>query len=364
MQTAREISHHDAYDTLWSHTREVLFNFGLQGAFTLKRLHGGANNQVFRVDLDDKKLLLKFYFRHPDDQRDRLGTEFSFLDFAWSKGLRCIPKPLGLDRKYGLGLYEFLLGMPLRPGQIGENEVRQAADFVHLLNEHKASGHARNLPNASEACFSLDEHEKTIEDRVKRLENVQFTMEPEPHVVDFIRSELRPAWDRIKSEFGKETQKLGTIMDEVIGLEERCISPSDFGFHNAIMESSGYVRFFDFEYAGWDDPAKLICDFFCQPKVPVPKEWNGIFVERATINFARPERLLKRVRLLTPLYRLKWCCIALNECLPDGRARRQFAGAVPLSSDAAQPFCVGDQVIPVARSLLMTAIADTDQRQD
>ena len=115
MQIARDISHHDSYNSLWSHTREVLYSVGLPGTFTLNRLHGGANNRVFRVDLDDKKLLLKFYFRHPDDQRDRLGTEFGFLEFAWSKGLRCIPKPLGLDRKFGLGLYEYVEGALLSP---------------------------------------------------------------------------------------------------------------------------------------------------------------------------------------------------------------------------------------------------------
>ena len=32
---------------------------------------------------------------------------------------------------------------------------------------------------------------------------------------------------------------------------ERCISPSDFGFHNALVDERGIVRFLDFEYSGW-----------------------------------------------------------------------------------------------------------------
>ena len=34
--------------------------------------------------------------------------------------------------------------------------------------------------------------------------------------------------------------------------------------------TTGNVTFLDFEYAGRDDPAKLVSDFFCQPEIPVP----------------------------------------------------------------------------------------------
>ena len=46
--------------------------------------------------------------------------------------------------------------------------------------------------------------------------------------------------------------------------EEMIISPSDFGFHNVINKNNK-LFFIDFEYAGLDDPIKLICDFYCQP---------------------------------------------------------------------------------------------------
>ena len=35
-------------------------------------------------------------------------------------------------------------------------------------------------------------------------------------------------------------------------------------------DGRGRLRFFDFEYAGWDDPAKLLCDFRCQVELRVP----------------------------------------------------------------------------------------------
>src|SRR5690606_1492036 len=41
----------------------------------------------------------------------------------------------------------------------------------------------------------------------------------------------------------------------------RLLSPSDFGFHNMLRRDDGSLAFIDFEYFGWDDPAKLAADF-------------------------------------------------------------------------------------------------------
>ena len=49
---------------------------------------------------------------------------------------------------------------------------------------------------------------------------------------------------------------MGLSMSAALPKETRCLSPSDFGFHNALLEATGKLRFVDFEYAGWDDPAK------------------------------------------------------------------------------------------------------------
>ena len=79
------------------------------------------------------------------------------------------------------------------------------------------------------------------------------------------------------------------------------------------------------EYAGWDDPAKLICDFFCQVEIPVP----FIFLEFAieTLNFLAKEKrdFSERTMLLLPAIKIKWCCLLLNEFLSSEEKRRRFA---------------------------------------
>jgi hypothetical protein len=92
-----------------------------------------------------------------------------------------------------------------------------------------------------------------------------------------------------------------------------------------LAQAGGKPRFLDFEYAGWDDPAKLTGDFFAQLAVPVPADLFDRFVQEVAMPFPRPHEIALRARLLRPVYQIKWCCIALNVFLPVNLARRKFA---------------------------------------
>ena len=54
------------------------------------------------------------------------------------------------------------------------------------------------------------------------------------------------------------------------------LSPSDFGFHN-ILSHHNNLYYIDFEYAGWDDPYKLIADFILNPDYKIPIKYQNIF---------------------------------------------------------------------------------------
>ncbi|MFX9699951.1 hypothetical protein ABTP10_19680, partial [Acinetobacter baumannii] len=60
--------------------------------------------------------------------------------------------------------------------------------------------------------------------------------------------------------------------DAAIDPSARCLSPSDFGFHNAVQRPEGQIVFVDFEYFGWDDPVKLTCDFMLHPGMDLPDD--------------------------------------------------------------------------------------------
>ena len=306
---------------------------GYQSDFAAARLDGGGNNRVFRLDSGGRSAVLKVYFRHESDPRDRLGAEFAFARFAWDRaGLRSLPRPLAADAANGLGLYEFIEGRKLAPGEVDDNAVGQALDFLAGLNRTRdAAGH---LALGSETCFAVSEHVATVDRRVARLAAIEGDEPEERAARAFVAERLAPAWESVRRRLGPGAR--GAVADE---LPEplRLVSPSDFGFHNAILPADGKLRFIDFEYAGWDDPARLVGDFFHQVEVPVPLAFVEPFLARlGGILGDEAGAAAARSRLLLPLFAVKWCCILLNDFHPVDRERRRFAAASGRERRAAQ----------------------------
>ncbi len=304
----------------------LLATAGVGPIRTVAPMAGGANNRVFRVETRVGVFLLKSYFRHPNDPRDRLAAEFAFARFAWDAGARCIPQPLACDPEAGLGLFEFVYGRSLQGGAAGEAAVDQALDFYRTLTRAKGQPAADTIPLASESCFCLDDHFATVDRRVEKLQSFPVVAAVDQDAARFVETQLVPTWQRVHTSARETAATKGLSTDRPLDVTDRCISPSDFGFHNAILANDGRLRFIDFEYAGWDDPAKLICDFFCQPAVPAPLQAFDRFAAMVAAEFAEPQVHLARATMLLPVYRAKWVCIMLNEFLPLGGSRRAFSG--------------------------------------
>ena len=298
---------------------------------------GGGNNRVYRITTaDDRPLLLKQYYYSAADPRDRLRTEFDFLSYAQDCGLRCVPAPIAESPELHCALYKFLEGRKPAPVEINRHAILQALHFLEALNVRKSSDAARSLRPASESCFSLREHIARVDGRMERLRMALLhTAEPDQSAQHFLTARLTPAWNALRDRLLHPT---GTLAPETpIYPDERFISPSDFGFHNTLITPDGTFLFLDFEYAGWDDPAKLVGDFFSQVALPVSPEHIPLVIQNVSAQTPQPETTARRIRALLPLYRIKWCCIVLNEFIPDERRRRSYAcGEIAESRQHAQ----------------------------
>jgi hypothetical protein len=287
----------------------LLTQVGKPAHSSLIALAGGRNNLVWRVDCGSESFLLKNYFWSESDPRDRLGQEWAFLDFLQSIGSRKAPTPLAKDPSTRFTLLEFISGSP--PQEIGESDILDAAEFFAEMNAQSAFD--KNLPPVSEACFSIQSHLETTATRIDRLQQIQSTSEDHEKAVLFIRDTLLPLWHELR----KRIEDIPySARREILPPSERCLSPSDFGFHNALRQSDGSLRYVDFEYAGWDDPAKTLIDFTNQPDRLLPENLAALFLEKTIPLFPNPAALLKRFALLKPLYQIKWACICLNAFFP------------------------------------------------
>jgi len=300
---------------------QLLLHAGLSnGEFEITSAEGGGNNRVWIIAAAGNRYAVKWYVLGLEDDRDRLGAEWAFLQYAKARDIGCVPRPLTCNPVQGVALYSFVEGKRLMPGDISDDSIDQAAEFLCALNRDKAGQPIHlvesELPIASEAGFSVAAHFTILDNRIARLEHIDETDEIGMAAGRLV-GDIKRDWNVIRQKICADLDGIGVSLTENLLPEERCISPSDFGFHNSLLSDTGVHTFIDFEYAGWDDPAKVVSDFFFQPAVPVPLKYYDRFADTVLAIVPNLETARKRARILYPLFGLKWVCIMLNVFIPQ-----------------------------------------------
>jgi len=277
----------------------------------IMRLSGGINNDVYRVDAQTQSFVLKSYPALETGARDRMKAEVEFLQYANKVVRNYVPRLIDFDFTKRALLMEFIEGEPFIEGQsLSENQVRDAVCFFETLNKDRETAKKFVSMDAAEGFLKLTDHLNNVEQRISKL-----TTRHLPIDATYKSSRLL---NRLTEEYSTVRQLTLTSIDQgrasdEIALEHRCISASDFGFHNAIQTVNG-VKFIDFEFAGWDDPAKASVDFGLQPRVPVLAKPTSL-LNALTHQLVEADE--ERINLLGAILRLKWLCIILSILEPD-----------------------------------------------
>ncbi|HEY6000796.1 MAG TPA: aminoglycoside phosphotransferase family protein, partial [bacterium] len=154
----------------------------------------------------------------------------------------------------------------------------------------------------------------------------------------FLEEDFAPLHARVCAAVAAGAARAGIDPAADLPGAERTLSPSDAGFHNTLLRQDGELVFLDFEYFGWDDPAKLVADFFLQPQAPLAPPLRPGFLARLEPGFGGRPGFRARLALLYPLLALKWCLIMLNvylrPALPGREAVENREGQLARASAA------------------------------
>ncbi|MDA1099959.1 MAG: phosphotransferase [Proteobacteria bacterium] len=288
----------------------------------VSRQPGGGNNRLYRVEAaDGRHYALKTYLQRPGDDRDRLGTEFGGLAFLGAQGLgRQVPRAVARDPGRHCALFGWVDGNAV--GHPTPRDLFEVLCFVLDLYRLAQQPEAAALALASEACLSGAEVARQIEARLDRLLRLD-----DHRLRAFLVDSFLPVCERQRDLTMMHYQEQGMDFAQPLAPMALTLSPSDFGFHNAIRRIDGRLVFIDFEYFGWDDPVKLVADFLLHPGMDLNVEMRRRFRRGAGAVFGGDHEFDIRLRALFPLYILRWCLILLNEFLPERWQRRDYAGA-------------------------------------
>ena len=293
-------------------------------SISINSLKRTGNNRTFYLEVDKEFFFAKCFFQDKNDLRDRFSSELAFIKYAQNAAPNFTPKIIYTDSANRVAIYEYIDGKSLISNQIFENDLKNAADFINQLNNKLSLSKAISLPLASEACFSINEHLSLIQGRIEALTNINQDDDEDVLAMNLV-NQINEIWINEINKIHSICRLENINMHEQLILTNRIVSPSDFGFHNCLKTEQGNLVFIDFEYAGWDDPAKMIGDFFGQIQVPVPQKYLHFFMNLIFNDFFDSTQLMKRSELLLNAYRIKWACIALNIFLPVNLNRRKFS---------------------------------------
>lgn len=289
----------------------------------------GGNSEVFRVRDDRGRCCLgKRYKSKTADGRDRLDTEIRALELILGSGLMNVPHPVACDRENAVALYEYVEGTSARKGMIVHSDIDAAADFLIRLAAVGGGLPVEAAPPAAEACFSFEEALINIRGRIERLRDTPSAPLRDSDLTSFLDSDLIPMVEEAAEWGARELARYGLTLEARLPRAAWVLSPSDFGFHNAVRRNDGSLVFVDFEYFGWDDPAKMVSDFILHPAMDLSEEQKAHFVSQLCRGLPPQTLLAKRLPVAYPLFAAKWCLIMLNVYLP-GRPIRPGSTLAP-----------------------------------
>jgi hypothetical protein len=282
---------------------------------SLYQLTGGINNRVYRCSTAATTFVIKGYTPCAPAQRDRMQAEVAFLRYAQQVAPKYVPQLLHIDPQRRCVVLEYIEGAAYREGVPPTAEdVEAAVKFFRMLNADPEAARRAALPDASDGFLRLTDHLDNVRERAADMRT--------GHLPETIRPWAGALLDTLWREFEKIAAQTNTRIEagdvpDAIAPDDRCISPSDFGFHNAIRWPRG-VKFIDFEYAGWDDPAKALTDFMLQPRIKINSEQMPLL---RAMPWRRWQNITARSAVLRPVLRIKWLCIVMAVLRPERLAQ-------------------------------------------
>jgi thiamine kinase-like enzyme len=213
---------------------------------TIQRVAGGNNNALYRIQADGQTCACKLCVA---DERHRAAREYAALSALQAAGLDIAPEPLWLDEScelvpYPAIAYRWLDGQPLDP-LISDEQLDAVLASVQLMHTLEPGQHGE-MPDTWFHWFDFSRYLPELDEFVD-----QYGPWLAAHDLDGreLQERLAQLLDSLKRLVAETRVNSGRA---AIALR---LCRADTSLANAIWGDDGRVRWVDWEYSGWGDPA-------------------------------------------------------------------------------------------------------------
>ena len=224
-----------------------------EGEVTARRVGGGGNNALYHVKLDGQQYACKLCV---DDGRCRAAREHGALSLLEAAGIDIAPQPLLLDEScavlpFPTVVYRWLSGEALGPLITLEQlaALLSSIQQAHTLrqDDHEQAG----LSDAWFHWFDMNPYLDELDELLVQYGG--WLVHHEPDGAD-LRERMVCLVDRCKRALSSSTAEVGR------GRFPLRLCRVDPNLSNAIWSREGTLRWVDWEYSGWGDPALDLAD--------------------------------------------------------------------------------------------------------
>jgi len=270
---------------------------------TVQRVTGGNNNALYRVETDGQAYACKLCVA---DERRRAWREYESLRALSMAGLDIAPEPLWLDEScqivpYPAVAYRWQPGEPLGPSLTDAQLVALLASvqWMHSLRP-------QDYPDLPDSIF----HWFDFSRYVSELELLLNQYGPWLAATDPDGSHLR---DRLAQLVDSCMRLIATTR---VKPDRACVAlrlcRADTNLANAIWGCDGKIRWVDWEYSGWGDPALELAETRWHASMTELRQEQYIWLRQ---NYRRPtddDSFEARLAVWDRLITTRWAFLILR----------------------------------------------------
>ena len=219
-----------------------------EGSLTVLRVAGGFNNALYRVEVDGQHYACKLCVV---DERRRAAREFGALSLLHAAGLEIAPQPLWLDESctivpYPAVVYRWLAGKPLGSALTAQQLAALLDSLERLHTVQPGDVESFEIPDAVFHWFDFAPYLAELRDFFDEYGPWLAGTDPDGQL---LRDRLARLVDNCTNAVLTWEVNPGR---ESVSLRLCRVDPN---LANTVWGGDGRLRWVDWEYSGWGDPA-------------------------------------------------------------------------------------------------------------
>jgi thiamine kinase-like enzyme len=274
-----------------------------RAGLSVDRIRSGMNNALYRVTAGSRRYACKLCVA---DERRRAPREFAALQLLAGRGADIAPHPVGIDENACLSpfpalIYDWLDGTPLNRSADAD-QLAGLADALHRLHAVQPAGRAVG-PDAWFHWFALDPYLAELAGFLDSYHD--WIIDRLPGGADLYTRLARLVDACMRSVRSRQVD----ISREGVPLRFCHVDPNPA---NLIWGRDGRMRWVDWEYSGWGDPALDLAEYRWHERWDGQTEAQNLWLRRRYAAPPGDDAFWERVALWDCLLATRWPFLTLR----------------------------------------------------